>query len=165
MFGYISDGDMFHFIIVGAGTAGCVLANRLTKNKNYNVLIIEAGGDPPIESYVSFINNNMLKLISHNRMEKFSVSLFCIVYARIDVSFVRKFHFSLSNSRVFFFLITLKSNSFAIIYNSIAHLVLHLDQITLPFNYSINTSKFNNFLREKTHIFTFIHIILDSATP
>lgn len=34
----------FDYIIVGAGTAGCVLANRLSKDKNSNILLIEAGG-------------------------------------------------------------------------------------------------------------------------
>ena len=33
----------FNFIIVGAGSAGCVLANKLTKNPNNRVLLIEAG--------------------------------------------------------------------------------------------------------------------------
>ena len=34
----------FDYIIVGAGTAGCVLANRLSANRDASVMLIEAGG-------------------------------------------------------------------------------------------------------------------------
>ncbi|MDQ1920778.1 GMC family oxidoreductase [Massilia pseudoviolaceinigra] len=34
----------YDYIIVGGGTAGCVLANRLTRRRETNVLLIEAGG-------------------------------------------------------------------------------------------------------------------------
>jgi choline dehydrogenase len=33
----------FDYIIIGGGTAGCLLANRLSQNKNKRVLLIEAG--------------------------------------------------------------------------------------------------------------------------
>lgn len=47
--------QIYDYIIVGAGTSGCVLAAKLAAAEDGKVLVIEAGGEPPWYSWIPLI--------------------------------------------------------------------------------------------------------------
>ena len=56
--------ERFDYIIIGAGSAGCLLANRLTSNGNYTVCLLEAGPkdwNPMIHIPAGFIKTILTK--------------------------------------------------------------------------------------------------------
>ena len=52
-----SQANQFDYIIVGGGTAGCVLANRLSEDGTKSVLLLEAGCN-------EYTNKNILVPVS-----------------------------------------------------------------------------------------------------
>lgn len=60
---------IFDYIVIGAGTAGGVIAKKLTDDKKTSVLVLEAGtniqnNSPSLTTANNAANNNMLSFIN-----------------------------------------------------------------------------------------------------
>lgn len=60
-----NEGDRFDYVIVGGGTAGCILAARLSQDPRRSVLLLEAGG--PGESFWISVPAGFARLLAGDR--------------------------------------------------------------------------------------------------
>ncbi|XP_046608290.1 glucose dehydrogenase [FAD, quinone]-like [Neodiprion virginianus] len=68
--------EEYDFIVVGAGSAGCVVANRLSENKHWKVLLLEAGIDEPevadVPAFASMLQASNIDWMYRTQPEKHS---------------------------------------------------------------------------------------------
>lgn len=71
-----SEPDEYDFIIVGAGSAGSVVANRLTENKEWTSLLLEAGTEEPLAAEVPglhcMLQGTKIDWIYHPKLDQYS---------------------------------------------------------------------------------------------
>ncbi|XP_050346452.1 ecdysone oxidase-like [Nymphalis io] len=58
---YVGDHETYDFIIIGGGSAGSVVASRLSEIKNWKILLLEAGSEPPIESDIPYLGQYLFQ--------------------------------------------------------------------------------------------------------